>query len=386
MSMQTNHYDLIIVGAGVLGSFHAYHAAAKGLKVLLLEKDEKPNDATVRNFGMVLPSGMGQGKWKDLGRRSLEIYTDIQSKFDITLRTYGTAYLASDQTECVLAEELATINEQEGYPCRILSKEDCLTQYPGLRASYCQMGLFFPGEVTVEPRRMVHHLIAFMREKYKLQYRANSQVQSVVHKNGNCEMETSAGDRYTADQVLICCGREFKTLYPQLFKNSDIEVSKLQMMQTAPMPDYLLPGSVLGGLSIRRYESFRECRSYESLQANHIDPVFSKWGIHVLFKQATDGSIIIGDSHEYADAAVVDHLGYDYKQVIDDIILQEAQRMFRFPHWNIARQWNGFYAQCKEHDLFKAQPDTNITILTAIGGKGMTASAGLAEKTIDELF
>ena len=46
-------YDLVVVGGGVLGTFHAYHALKKGLRVALFEKDRQPQGATVRNFGQV---------------------------------------------------------------------------------------------------------------------------------------------------------------------------------------------------------------------------------------------------------------------------------------------------------------------------------------------
>ena len=384
--MANNHFDLIVTGAGALGSFHAYHAAKKGLKVLLLEKDEKPMEATVRNFGQVVPSGLSSGKWQNFGRRSLETYCDIQSRFDITVRQNGTVYLASDSTEMTLIEELATINEKQGYTSILLDKETCLERYPGLRASYCAGGLFFPQEITVEPSRLIHHLIAFMKEQLAVQYKSLTMVKSAVFKNDHCEVETSTGERFSAGQVIICNGRDFKALYPEIFFNSDIEVSKLQMMSTSPMEGYTLPGSILSGLSIRRYESFRECPSYKKQDTANTHENFRKWGIHILFKQAIDGSIIIGDSHEYADARQADQLGFEMKQVINDIILQEAQRMFRLPHWNITRQWNGFYAQRKGQDLFMEEVDTNIRIVTAIGGKGMTASSGLAESNIQKIF
>lgn len=34
----TTKYDLIVVGGGILGTFHAYHALKRGLKVALIEK------------------------------------------------------------------------------------------------------------------------------------------------------------------------------------------------------------------------------------------------------------------------------------------------------------------------------------------------------------
>jgi FAD dependent oxidoreductase TIGR03364 len=302
------------------------------------------------------------------------------------VRENGSVYIASDATELTLLEELSEINKKRGYLSVITSKESCLEKYSGLRASYCMGGLSFPQEITVEPSRMIHHLIAFLTEQLAVQYRPLSWVRSVAFNNDRCVVETSDGTNFSGDQVIICNGRDFKSLYPEVFFKSDIEVSKLQMMQTTPMHDYILPGSVFSGLSIRRYESFAECPSYKKAGAATINEQCKKWGIHVLFKQAQYGSIVIGDSHEYEDAKNADRLGFDVKQVINDIILEESQRMFRFPHWNIAKQWNGFYAQRKGHDLFMEKVDTNITVITAIGGKGMTASAALAEENIHKIF
>ncbi|MFN3589624.1 MAG: FAD-dependent oxidoreductase, partial [Spirosomataceae bacterium] len=55
-------FDLAIVGGGVLGAFHAYHALLKGLSVVLFEKDIYPQGSTIQNFGQVVPSGLA-GKW-----------------------------------------------------------------------------------------------------------------------------------------------------------------------------------------------------------------------------------------------------------------------------------------------------------------------------------
>ena len=384
--MRSVHYDLIVIGAGVLGSFHAYHACKKGLKVLLLEKDAQPMEATVRNFGQVVPSGMSRGKWQDYGRRSLEIYKLLQSNFEISVRQQGSVYIASDETELTLINELRDINRKEGYPSLLLKQQDCLEKYPGLNAGYCKGALFFPEEITVEPEKMIHQLIDCMQEQMALTYQPNTLVTFCDHVNGKCIVEDNLGRAYTGDKVIICNGRDFRNLFPQLFYESDIEVSKLQMMKTVPVANYLLKGSILTGLSIRRYESFHDCPSFHTLKAGTIEERFKKWGVHILFKQAVDGSIIIGDSHEYAAAAEQDKLGFAVNQEINTIIIEEAKRIFDLPSWQIATAWNGYYAQSKSHDLFNQEVATNIHIITAIGGKGMTASAGLAEETIKTIF
>jgi FAD dependent oxidoreductase TIGR03364 len=381
--MRSVHYNLIVVGAGVLGSFHAYHACKKGLKVLLLEKDTQPMEATVRNFGQVVPSGMSRGKWQNYGRRSLEIYKSLQSSFDISVRQHGSVYIASDETELVLINELQDINQKEGYPSQLLKQGDCLEKYPGLKESYCKGALFFQEE---EPEKMIHQLIAYMQEQLALTYQPRTLVTFCDYVNGKCIVEDNLGRAYTSDKVIICNGRDFRNLYPQLFYESDIEVSKLQMMKTIPVENYSLKGSILTGLSIRRYESFHECPSYNTLKAGIMEDRFKKWGIHILFKQAIDGSIIIGDSHEYASAGEQDKLGFAINQEINAIIIEEAKRIFDLPSYQIATAWNGYYAQSKKHDLFKQEVATNIHLITAIGGKGMTASAGLAEETINNTF
>ena len=60
-------YDVIVVGAGVLGVFHAYFAAKQGMRVLLLERDDAPRGASVRNFGWCIPSAMTPGVWAERG-------------------------------------------------------------------------------------------------------------------------------------------------------------------------------------------------------------------------------------------------------------------------------------------------------------------------------
>ena len=118
-------YDLIVIGGGVLGTFYAFHAVRRGLKTVMIERDTTPRSATVQNFGQVLPSGMNL-KWQTFGRKSLEIYHDIQSKFDITVSQNGSIYIASDDDELKLLEELHEINKHNDYHSQLLTARQCL--------------------------------------------------------------------------------------------------------------------------------------------------------------------------------------------------------------------------------------------------------------------
>ncbi|MEZ0541989.1 TIGR03364 family FAD-dependent oxidoreductase [Fibrella arboris] len=373
-------YDLIIIGSGALGTFHAYHAARAGKRVLLLEKDNRPQSATVRNFGQVVPSGLS-GRWFDYGRRSLELYRTIQAEHDITVRQNGSIYVASDEDEWLLAHELFDRRRADQYPCELLSKAQVLARYPMLRPNYVRGALFFPDEVSVEPDRMIHQLIGYVQKKYGVTYLANAAVVDCQANYNGAIITLADKTRFQAQQVLICSGSEFRMLYPDIFAESGLVVSKLQMLQTAPMPQVAMPGNILTGLTIRRYEAFAECSSFASISTPNELLELKKWGIHVLFKQATDGSIIIGDSHEYAPATQVDDLGFDTHDAIDDLILAEARRIVTFPVDQISRRWAGFYAQTPS-EIFEHSVNDYIHIITGIGGKGMSSSAGYAEESV----
>jgi D-hydroxyproline dehydrogenase subunit beta len=372
-------YDLIIIGAGALGTFHAYHAAKAGLRVLLLEKDSRPVGATVRNFGQVVPSGLA-GRWFDHGRRSLDIYRELQTHTDLTVRQNGTVYIASDADEWQLAHELHDHYRALDYPSELLSKAQCLARYPALQPDYVVGGLYFGQELSVEPDQLIHRLIAYLRERYRITYRAGVAVVDCQRNYGGAIVTLATRERFEAARVLVCSGHEMRLLFPELLEEANLTVSKLQMLQTQPVADAGLVGNILTGLTIRRYEAFQQCPSYAALQTPAHLTELKQWGIHILFKQALDGSFVLGDSHEYAPATEAETLGFDTKEYINDLMLTEARRIVRFPI-QVRRAWAGFYSQTPR-EIFEHDVDDHIRIITGIGGKGMTSSAGYAEQTV----
>ena len=371
-------YDLLIVGGGVLGTFQAYHALEKGLKVAVLEKNNPCQGSSVQNFGQVVPSGM-DANWQRHGRKSLEIYRSVQAQFDISVRQNGSVYIASDEEELTLLEELAALQQGRDYPCSLLSARECMARYEGLRADYCKGALFFPEEITLEPRIALYRIQQYLQERKGLEFFPKTLAVAVDVVGGACRVLASDQRVFHADRVLVCSGYEFQALFPDVFAQSDLEAVKLQMLLLERQPSQRIPGSILTGLSIRRYESFRECPSYAPIKAKEASQSLAKqWGVHLLFKQAADGTVILGDSHEYAAAAEWESLGFGLKTEINRFMLEEAAKIFQFQDWGVRETWAGMYTQCKTADIFNHIIEDRIHLLTGIGGKGMTGSPGYA--------
>ncbi|AZA78537.1 TIGR03364 family FAD-dependent oxidoreductase [Chryseobacterium sp. G0186] len=382
----TTKFDLLIVGGGILGTFHAYHALKRNLKVAILERNSVPQGATVRNFGQVVPSGMDL-KWQNFGKESLSIYHELHNQADLTIRKNGSVYIASNDEELQLIEELYEINRNSDYESVLLSRNDCIKKFDGLRSDYCKGGLFFPQEISVDSAEMIVKLHKLLQEKMGLHIFYNTTIAETHEDDQKCIATATDGVEFTASKIIICGGHEFKTLYPNVFNESDLEVSKLQMLQTKPQGIYSLQGNILTGLSIRRYESFGECPSFKKIKALEDPNSFEKkYGVHILFKQALDGSVILGDSHEYADAKNADDLGYDLNMEIDEFMIHEAKKIIDLPTYEIQRRWFGVYSQCKTKDIFEHNPSPNIHIVTGIGGKGMTGSGGFSKFNIEKIY
>lgn len=379
-------YDLIVIGGGALGTFHAYHAAKRGLKVVVLEKDGFPSEATVRNFGQVVPSGFAPGRWHYYGRESTLEYKNIQKYEDIGIRSNGSLYVASTESEMFLLEELKRSFDEVDYNSKMLNPAEVLERSDSFKKDYVKGALFFDQEVSAHPRYMIQKIQGILKKHYTVNVVYNAAVLACEVKDGLVEVTTANGDTYIGEQTVVCNGRDFKFLYPEIFNKSDLEVSKLQMMVTPPLPKVNLKGNILTGLSIRRYESFKNCEAFKQLDMTDVEQGYIDYGIHILFKQRDDGRIVIGDSHEYADAKNSDALGFDQNMVINNLILKEAKKIVDLPSWEIEMYWSGYYSQMKNGEIFEHTIDDKIHIVTGIGGKGMTASCGYSREHIEKLF
>ncbi len=373
-------WDLIVIGAGILGTSHAYFAARRGWRVLLLERGDWPGEASVRNFGTLM-AGSLTGEWRRRGMESIAFYRELAPQAGFHFFPCGSLYQVTTPVEAAILEEFAQLTPRDDCRCELLEPSRAVQLNPLLGREHVRLALFFPDDARIEPRGLFRQLIPWLTRELSVEYRPATVAVNVVARGNEACVQTADGAEFHARHAIVCNGSDLRTLFPERFQAAGFERCKLQMMRTVAQPHLRLPTTVASGLTLRRYPAFTSCPSYRRLNEERVAAGVREAGIHILTVQDPDGSFVVGDSHEYSDGDVSEVL--DAR--IEARILSEAQKLLDLSSWEIAERWYGVYSTPKDAELYRATIDGVIHLVTGIRGKGMTTGPAVASETIDAL-
>ncbi len=376
MTSANSKYDIAIVGAGIVGLSLAYEAARQGLRVVLFERQARPQGATIRNFGMVWPIGQPP-RTIERALRSREVWLELAQKAGFWAQPWGSLHLAYHEDELHVLEEFKQTTRHYPYQVEILTPEDTLSRSRAVNPIGLEGALFSATEVNIDPREAANALHRYLREALEVTIEYNTaitQVSSPRLYDGRKE--------WSAERIFICTGSDFETLYPEIFDQSGMIKCKLQMMRTVPQPkNWELGPNLAAGLTLQHYRSFAHCESLALLKRRIAREMadYNRWGIHVMMSQTRQGELTIGDSHEYGS----DPSPFD-KSSVNELILRYLRKFVNVPSLEIAETWNGVYAKLPDQTEFITQPEPGVTIVNGLGGAGMTLSFGLAQEVLAE--
>jgi FAD dependent oxidoreductase TIGR03364 len=373
-------WDLIVVGAGILGTSHAYFAAKRGWRVLLLERGDWPGEASVRNFGTLM-AGSLTGEWRRRGLESIALYRELAPLAGFDFSPSGSLYHVTTPGEAAVVEEFARLAPRDGCRCELLEPARAATLNPLLQREYVRLGLFFPDDARLEPRGLFRRLIPWLTREWPVQYRPATVAIDVWASGGEACVRTADGAELRARHAVVCNGSDLRTLFPERFAAAGFQRCKLLMLRTVPQPHLRLPTTVASGLTLRRYPAFAICPSLALLSQEPVAPGVLEAGIHILIVQDPDGSFVVGDSHEYGAGDLSEILD----SRIETLILSEARKLIKLTSWEITERWHGVYSMPKDAEVYRATIDGVIHLVTGIRGKGMTTGPAVARESIGAL-
>jgi D-hydroxyproline dehydrogenase subunit beta len=366
-------YDLAVVGAGILGLACALAAARCGKKVVVIDRDAQANGASVRNFGFITVTGQQRGDCWRRAMRSRDVWDEIAAPAGIAIMHEGLLVVARRPEAARVLE--AFVDSETGVGCRLHDGAAAPRLQPGLQGKFAAV-LESPHERRVESRDALPRLAAWLERAHGVDFLRNTAALDVAPDG----VATSRGE-IGAGAIVVCAGDDFHTLFAGRIAPYRLTRCKLQMMRARPA-GVMLFRAIMTDLSLVRYLGYAELaeaaplrRRLEREQSAHLAA-----GVHLIVVGADDGSMVIGDSHVYADTP--DPFA---SEAYDALILDEYEALFGHRP-AIEERWTGAYASADDRLMLVDAPHPNVRVAIVTSGTGASTAFAIGEEIIADLM
>lgn len=373
----TNHSDLLIVGAGILGLSHAYAAAKRGLRVHVFERSATPLGASVRNFGQALVTGQPPGTMLELARASREIWADWQQLAGLQLKRNGSFLFARSEAEEQLLEAFCAGRALEhGYRVELLQGAALNDLYGG-QFRHHRAALHGLDDQQLYSREAIPQLIDYLRRDLGVQFHFSTLVRDIQPG----QLRSTAGN-FHAPRIVLCSGHDYQTLLADQIAALQPQICRLQMLRARPEANLNLQHALLTGLSCVHYGAFADLPEAAAVQGQILReaPHLHEHGIHLLISPTPYGELIIGDSHDYGS----DPSPFNAEQV-DNWLLELAEQTLGC-RVRVVERWQGVYGARgpAPFSFLEAAPGVHVALMHT--GVGMSVGPAMAEGNIARLL
>ncbi|WP_433694443.1 TIGR03364 family FAD-dependent oxidoreductase [Herbaspirillum seropedicae] len=370
------HFDLAVVGSGILGLAHAYAAVKRGLKVAVFERTGTPLGASVRNFGMGLVTGQPPGIMLDLARESRAIWLHLAARAHFSAREAGTLLFARSEAEHDVLQEFMMVRaRQYDYRASLLEGDKLNTLYNG-RFRHHRSVLHGTEDLQLYSREAMPALVAYLHSQ-GVHFRFNT----LVHGAGDGRLSTTAGE-FRAERVVVCSGHDYLTLFADRLQPMNLKQCRLQMLRLKSEETLPLTHAVLTGLSCTHYGAFSDLPTaravHAEIEAN--TPLLNKHGIHLLVSPTPYQELIVGDSHHYGTDAPPFN-----SEEIDELLLGLVEHTLA-TRVKVIERWQGVYGSKGPGPFSALAIDAQTSVVLMHTGIGMSVGLGLGERVVKALL
>jgi FAD dependent oxidoreductase TIGR03364 len=372
----SRHFDLAVVGAGIVGLAHALAAARLGKRVVVIDRDAAANGASIRNFGFLTVTGQQAGTCWERAMRSRDVWAEVAPLAGIAVEHAGLC-VAARRPEARRVLEAFAVTAM-GRECRVLEPAAATEKVPALRQSELSGALWSPHELRVESRTAVPSLAAWLDAALGVTFLRSTLVKDVRPP----AIETTRGTVH-ADCAVICAGHDFLSLFPERIAGYDLTTCKLHMMRVRPTPGPRLGAAVMSDLGLVRYLGYAELPEARALRDRLAaeQAAALEHGVHLIAVQSADGSLIVGDSHHYGET--VDPFA---PSEVDELILGELDAVLDLGRRTVSERWTGTYASASDRLMLVDRPSDSVRIVIITSGTGASTAFAIGEEVVAELF
>lgn len=263
-------YDVIVVGAGIIGCSVAHELARRRLRVLVLDRQEPGKEASWAAAGMLTPAAESSEAQPlvPLANASLALYYEfiqqIEHISDMKMdyrRDGALEVFFGDSAMEHLQEWLAGIRAAGFHP-EPLSAEDLRRMEPGL-AEDAAAGAYLADEGAVD-NRLLSEAVAEAARREGVEIRAGQEVTRLLLSGGRATGVETRQDRWPARHVLLAAGsytaqiegaQRYAPTIPARGQMAALRPVSMPVRHVLRGPSYLVPrqdGRLLIGATVER--------------------------------------------------------------------------------------------------------------------------------------
>ncbi len=197
-------YDLIVIGAGAMGSAAAYHAAKAGRHVLLLEQygiDHQRGSSY--GYSRIIRYAYDHPVYVGLAKAAFAAWRDFEAESGETIyvRTGGIDF--SPPGEPLFAKMVACLAEMN-IPHELINADELRRRFPQFQPDEDMIALYQADAGVLRASRSVQAHVRLARERGAV-VRDNTPVTAITPVSGGVEVRTP-DETYSADKLIITSG------------------------------------------------------------------------------------------------------------------------------------------------------------------------------------
>ncbi|KAB7766923.1 NAD(P)/FAD-dependent oxidoreductase [Xanthomonas maliensis] len=345
-------YDLVVVGAGIVGAACAEAASAAGLRVAIVEPGPIGGGATAAAMGHLVAMDDDPAELA-LSAYSLRLWERFASLREAEFSRCGTLWVARDAREMAAVPAKIARLASAGMQAEAVDADQLYALEPQLVAGLAG-GMRVPGEAVVYPPRVARHLVALACQA-GAQLFAGRRVVQVLEQG----VQLDDGQRL-AGPVLVASG----VAVPQLLPELGVRPRKGHLVITDRHPGLI---------------------HHQLLELGYADSAHGADATSVAFnvQPRPSGQLLIGSSRQF---------DVQDRELSLPVLRQMLQRAFDFlpvlQQLQAIRVWTGLRPATVDGRPYLGQVPGRQEVWVAAGheGLGVTTALGSAQVIVDGLL
>ncbi|HCL90607.1 MAG TPA: FAD-binding oxidoreductase [Candidatus Atribacteria bacterium] len=307
-------YDVIIIGAGIIGLSTAYYLTQKGKKVLILEKKEIGAGASSACDDMIFLQSKKPGILLQMALESLEMYKYLSKELetDLEFQTRGGMILIENQEQLRIMEDFVYKQRSYGLDVELIDKRDVKEKQPFI-SDRVIASTYSPIDSQVNPFRVMRGFYLKSLEK-GMEIKKGAPVIALKKlSDGSWKVLTTENKYYHTRVVVNAAGAWAAEVGKMVGIKIPIKPKKGQIAVTEQIP-------CLGETNI--WDADYIVTKLIPALAEKRGRILSQLGIGLSFTQTHDGNYFIGGTREF--------VGFDSKTTYQGIsnIIPQALKFF----------------------------------------------------------